>query len=319
PHLIPHDPAVVEAARRGLVHLASTQPDHPAAPVLADVVASATPDVRGEVIRKLLAALTPPTPHRPAVVRALLRLGCTDPALVPHLWDMVATWSDRRGVVGAVENVVEAARALWRVARDATALINLLRRLLTETKHPWIVPAHHSAVTEAAGALAPLVPAAATHLTGEAAFTAPDRDRQVLAARLTWAVTGDAAAILPTLRAVLARRDTPAHEAARLVADLADAGVDLADIESLLRPLLQPGKIVDGVSDENGYARAAAARALWRLGVPPAELTATLVDAIQDRSRPGFGRPPPRCGASPVSTRRRRARSSSVRSAAGCG
>jgi hypothetical protein len=168
------------------------------------------------------------------------------------------------------------------LAGEATPLIDLLGALLAETRNPWIGPEHHAAVTEAASALAPLLPAATTHLTGAAAFTAPDRDRQVLAARLAWAVTGDAAAILPTVRAVLAQGSTPAHEAAGLVADLADAGVDVADVEPLLRRLLSPRHVVDGVPDDGG-ARVAAARALWRLGVPPAELTASLIESIQDR------------------------------------
>lgn len=93
-------------------------------------------------------------------------------------------------------------------------------------------------------------------------------------------MTGDATAILPTVRAVLARGGPPAHEAALLVADLADAGVDLADVEPLLRRLLEPTNVVDGVPDD-GCARVAAARALWRLGVPPAELAPFLVEAIQ--------------------------------------
>jgi hypothetical protein len=106
-----------------------------------------------------------------------------------------------------------------------------------------------------------------------------------------------AAPAIPRIWSVPIPHDSPVVEAARrglahlaetrpdhpAVPVLAEAGVDLAGVEPLLRRLLRPTNVVDGGPDEDGYARAAAARALWRLGVPPTELTAVLIEAIQDR------------------------------------
>lgn len=148
----PQTEAVVAAAGRGLAHLAATQPDHPAVPLLADTVASAAPAVRADATRELLTALPHLTPHRAAVVRALLRLGCTDPALAAHLRVVTATpGRDHRARI-------EAAHALWRFTGEAAPLIDLLGTLLTEARNPWIGREHHAAVAGAAGGLAPLLP-----------------------------------------------------------------------------------------------------------------------------------------------------------------
>lgn len=65
--------------------------------------------------------------------------------------------------------------------------------------------------------------------------------------------------------------DWPALSAASLVADLADADVDLADLVPALRTLLK-----------DPLVRADAASALWRLGTAPSKLAAKLVDAIEE-------------------------------------
>jgi hypothetical protein len=118
--------------------------------------------------------------------------------------------------------------------------------------------------------LLPLVPAAQARLTGAAARTYPQRDVQVLAARVVSAATGDPAPAVPTVRAVLAARGTPASLAADLVADLATTHRKAAgDLAPVLRDLL-----------DDPWSRVAAARALWRLGTSPAELVSPLTAAI---------------------------------------
>ena len=109
------------------------------------------------------------------------------------------------------------------------------------------------------------------HLTGSPAETVLNQQRQILAARLVWAATGDPTGVLPTVRVVLAAGGWPAPSAASLVADLADDAVDLADQVPVLRTLLK-----------DPLVRADAARALWRLGWTPSKLAVTLVDAIEE-------------------------------------
>jgi hypothetical protein len=90
--------------------------------------------------------------------------------------------------------------------------------------------------------------------------------------------TGDPAPALPTVRAVLAARGTSASRAADLAADLATTHpADAASLTPVLRGLL-----------DDQWSTVAAARALWRLGTPPAQLAAPLTAAITAHHG-GFG------------------------------
>ncbi|MFC7484627.1 hypothetical protein ACFQX7_37800 [Luedemannella flava] len=107
-------------------------------------------------------------------------------------------------------------------------------------------------------------------LTGTAAPTFPERERQVLAARAVWAATGDPAPTLPTVRAVLAAGERPASSAAEYVADLVDRHrAAVVDFKPLLLDLLR-----------EPWGSVAAARALWRLGTPPADLVDALLASV---------------------------------------
>jgi hypothetical protein len=265
---IPRNPDVFDRVSQRLTDLVATRPDHPAIPLLAHVLGSWGADAAA-AIPGLLAALPgrPVGAHGFAVVRALVRIGCDDPALVPHLRALLAEQRDD----DAQPFDVEATHAIWRLAHDVQPLVELLGKVL-DVHQPRIVRnEHHTAVSNAGRELHELVPQATVHLTGASAETGPNPQQQILAARLVWVATGEPTSILPTVRAVLAGGDWPALSAAGLLADLADVAVDLAELVPVLRKLLK-----------DPLVRADAARALWRLGTPPPELSATLVDAIDE-------------------------------------
>jgi hypothetical protein len=193
-----------------------------------------------------------------AVALALLRIGHRAPEMVPFL----------RALAGHAGDV-EAAKGAWWLTGDRQPLTGTLHVLLTSDR-AWVPAAAHS-VTEVGSGLLPLVPAAQACLTGTAARTYPQRDAQVLAARVVSAATGNPAQALPTVRAVLAGRCTSASRAADLAADLAATQpAAVRELAPFLRDLLN-----------DSWSRVAAARALWRLGTPPAELAAPLIAAIK--------------------------------------
>lgn len=128
-------------------------------------------------------------------------------------------------------------------------------------------------ITEMGSALLPLVPVAEPRLTGAADATYPARDVQVLAARVVSAAAGDPTTALPTVRAVLVAGGPSASRAADL------APMHPAALEGL-KPVLR-----ERLGDR--WCTVAAARALWRLGTPPAELVAPLVDAITENGERG--------------------------------
>ncbi|MCW3819880.1 hypothetical protein ONA91_36130 [Micromonospora sp. DR5-3] len=114
-------------------------------------------------------------------------------------------------------------------------------------------------------------PPARAQLTGAAARTYPQREAQILAARVVATLDG-VRPVLATVRAVLAAGQTPARSAADLVADLAPPHRDaLSEFHQLLH---------DRLGDR--WSRVAAARALARLGMPTANLTAPLVNGVTD-------------------------------------
>ncbi|GLY74583.1 hypothetical protein [Actinoallomurus iriomotensis] len=205
-------------------------------------------------VPELLAAL----PHAgEAVSRALARMGHATAETVPHLRAL----AERTGEL-------EPAIDVWRVAGDPQWLVEALNGLLTgDRARP---PATSYDLGEVGARLLPLVPAARRHLTGAVAATYPQCDIQILAARVLSAATGDPAPALPTVCAVLASEGPPASRAADLVADLAAAHPPaVADLEPVLRDRL-----------DDHWCAVASARALWRLGVPPAELVTPLIAAI---------------------------------------
>jgi hypothetical protein len=102
-------------------------------------------------------------------------------------------------------------------------------------------------------------------MTGQAALGTPSRREQIAAARVVAAADG-AARVVDTVRAVLVAGRVPARDAAELAGQL-----HLAELAPQLRNCLG-----------DRLSRVAAARALARLGTPPADLTAPLVDGISD-------------------------------------
>jgi hypothetical protein len=251
---LPWNSVVFDALRGRLAELAGG-PGHPVVPVLATALGGWGPAAVAAV-PELLAAL----PRAGvAVSRAMLRMGRDELAAVPYLRAYVAETAD-----------ADAALGVWRMVGDPEPLIGVLRALLTADQ-PWVTPAAHAAVSAAGGVLEPLMVDARPHLTEPAERDYTRRERQILAARLVWVVTGDPAPVLPTVRAVVAGGERPAIAAAGLLADLALSGADLTAVVPALRELLHAER-----------AQPAAALALWRLGTPPPDLVAPLIAAIDN-------------------------------------
>ncbi len=213
-----------------------------------------------DAVPELIAAL----PHAGLqVVQALRDIGVDAPEAVEHLRARVQESGELTFAV-----------AIWRITGDARPALDAISAALTQDRSVW----KPESASELGEALAPLVAQASTLLTGVAAATHPQRKRQTLAARVVATAIGPEA-VLPTVRAVLAGGNTPAKEAADLIADLAPAHRDaVAELAPLLRERLT-----------DRWSRVAAARALARLGVPIAELAEPLVRGITDYARwPGL-------------------------------
>ncbi len=246
-------PQVLHAVRRQLAQLGVSGGAHPAVPLLTTVLGQ-WGSAAVAAVPELLAVLPQ---AGEAAAQALLQIGHRAPEMVPGL-------RARAGQAGDVE----AAKGVWWLTGDPQPLVGTLHVLLTRDR-AWVPTAAHT-VTEVGRGLLPLVAAAQASLTGTAARTNPQRDVQVLAARVVSAATGDAAPVIPTVRAVLAGAGTSASRAADLAADLAATQpAAVGELTPVLRDLL-----------DDAWSRVAAARALWRMGTPPAELAAPLVAAI---------------------------------------
>jgi hypothetical protein len=246
-------PQALGETRRQLAQLRGSGSEHPAVPLLAAVLGRWGPDAAA-AIPDLLGTM----PHAgEAVALALLRIGHRAPEMAPFLRALAEHAGD-----------VEAGKGVWWLTGDPQPLNGILHALMTGDRAQ--VPAAAHAVSEVGSGLLPLVPVAQARLTDVAARTYPQRDVQVLAARVVSAATGNPAPALPAVRAVLAGRGTSASRAADLAADLAATQpTTIWPLAPLLRDLL-----------DDPWSRVAAARALWRLGTPPAELTAPLIAAI---------------------------------------
>ncbi|MEV0732285.1 hypothetical protein [Polymorphospora sp. NPDC050346] len=243
-----HQPDLSTEARFSPTVLAEIRSRLAADPTRADVLASVVAQWGTDAaaaVPDLIAAI----PHTgPQVARALLELGHDEPTAVPYLRAETARTGDP-----------PAALAVWRITGDAQPLLDTLRSTLSWRRQapPWEM----SGLGDVGDGL----------LTGTAARTHPERQVQLLAARIVAAVDGPAA-VLPTVSAVLAGGDTSAHLAATLIAELAQANpAAVATLEPQLRQQL-----------DDRWNRIAAARALARLGVQTAELARPLVDGIAD-------------------------------------
>jgi hypothetical protein len=149
---------------------------------------------------------------------------------------------------------------LWRLTGDPAAGVR--RPARPADARPVVAASAAGTITEVGNGLLPVVPAAQRLLTGSAAEHIRNARVQILAARVVSAATGDPAPALPTVRAVLAARGTSASRAADLAADLAATHpAAAAGLTPVLRGLL-----------DDPWSTVAAARALWRLGTPPAQL-----------------------------------------------
>ncbi|WP_432973467.1 hypothetical protein [Dactylosporangium sp. CA-233914] len=160
-----------------------------------------------------------------------------------------------------------AGHAVWRLTGDPGLLVTAAAEML-ERVPPHGMDYELKLVADTGPAAVPLVPRLRPMLTGTAERTIPARQAQMAAARVVWAATGDAAAVLPTVEAVLRAGDVSAREAAHLAGDLAPAAAGL-------RPLLYEAL-------DNRWARVDAAWALWRHGVDPVELVDPLLTDAAD-------------------------------------
>jgi hypothetical protein len=97
---------------------------------------------------------------------------------------------------------LRAATAIWRMTGDLTPVLDTLRTALAQGRptppRSWSL----SFVSEVGEALLPLVTVARQHLTGVAAPTHPQREIQILAARVVAAATRPQP-VLATVRAIL--------------------------------------------------------------------------------------------------------------------
>lgn len=241
-------PQVLAAVRGRLI----TEPADAA--VLAGMVGHWGTDA-AVLVPDLLAAM----PHAgPQIAETLLMLGHDAAAAV-------AQWRTRAVETGDLQ----AALAVRRLTADTGVVLDALRAVLAE--NVWAPRTSMPDLSELGDALAPLLPVAAKYLTGTAQRTYPQRDKQVLAARVVAAAAGPPG-VLPTVEAVLVAGNTPARHAADCIADLAQVSpAAVAHLEPRLRDLLG-----------DRWSRLSAARALVRLGIPTAELAEPLSRGITD-------------------------------------
>jgi hypothetical protein len=228
---------------------------HPAdARVLAGLVGHWGPHA-AVLLPDLLAAMPQAGPQ---VAQTLLMLGHDDLAAAEH-------WRTRASQAADLP----AALAVRRLSGDSNVVLDALRAILAADAS--VPRTSMPDIGELGDTLAPLLPVAARHLTGTAEWVLPQRDKQVLAARVAAAVTGPDG-VLPTVEAVLVAGDSPARHAADFIADLAHASpAAVAHLKPLLRERLG-----------DRLSRLSAVRALARLGIPTAELAEPLSHGVTD-------------------------------------
>ncbi|WP_432991944.1 hypothetical protein [Dactylosporangium sp. CA-233914] len=207
-------PEVLDALRRRLA-------DHPH---LAAVLGSWGPQAAAAV-PELVAVL--PRDGR-TVALALARIGHPVAEALPYLREL------------ADEADLDAAAAVRLLTGDAQPLLDAFNAVFRKpTGVRW--PAGLDADAE----LLPLAPAARTYLTGEAGRNHNERMTQILAARLVATATGDTAAVLPTLWALVTDNGHNAlGDAAQLLAELAGDDNQLA--ERLHHLATRDRRVIDG-------------------------------------------------------------------------
>ncbi|MEV4709105.1 hypothetical protein [Actinoplanes sp. NPDC049316] len=250
-------PPVLEAVRRALRDLTGDPGARPAVEALCAVLAR-WEGAAADAVPELLAAL----PDAPAAVtRALLATGHLGGEMTAGLRTLAAE-----------PGGLPAAAALFRLTGDPAPAL----RALLGARPP--IPA---GIVSVLGPLAqPVVPGFELLLTGEAAATQPQCAGQLLAAQVVMAATGDTTAALRTVLAILRTGGSRAALAASVVAELVEQGSavrlrgELVTWEPELRALL-----------DDPRADVEAVGALWRLGVPAAELVPVVLGAIDRGSR----------------------------------
>ncbi|MGW3608141.1 hypothetical protein [Micromonospora sp. NPDC005161] len=255
----------------------------PADPLLDDYVPEFDPIALDGVRRRITALLDARVPGNP-IIEAVMSLVGWGPDAAPAVPELIAALPTApapaslalaaigpaaRDAVPALRRAggTRAGQAVWRLTGDPEPLVTAAAEMLEQA------PLHSlgyelNLVADTGPAAAPLLPRLRPALTGTAERTIPARLAQMAAALVVWRATEDAAAVLPTVEAMLRAGDASARQAARLAADLAPAA-------DQLRPLLHEAL-------DNKRTRVDAARALWRHGVDPAELVHPLLTAAAD-------------------------------------
>ncbi|MFC4063949.1 HEAT repeat domain-containing protein [Actinoplanes subglobosus] len=259
---VPFDPAALAVIRRAIT---APGPGSAAAPFLP---ASSRQDFDGllGVLESWGPAAAPAFPEIVALLNshpdaAALALAAIGPAALPAIPALT-------GRAGSGD--VPSGHAILRLTGDTGPLLTAAAAVLPAVPSAAGIDSHRlvywlGLIADAGADAAVLVPGLARMLGGTPEDQ-QDRRVRVAAARVIWRATGDAAAVLPTLREVVGRGSGPAGDAAELLAELG-AGQDLIPE---LRKLLQ--------SDPD--TRRGAALALHRLGVPADELAGPLVAAV---------------------------------------
>lgn len=212
-----------------------------------------------------------PTPGR--ICEALAHLGPPASPALPALRTAAA-----RGFHG--HDRIDAALAIWRLAGDPGPALEVGTVLLSgpngydESHQAWLYPESVVRLLPLGSHLVPLEPHIRRHIADH-----PERHTPNCAlARVLWHLHGDAAEVLPILRAGLSftrfGKPDPVGGAIRAAGELGEQATPLLD---LLR---------DALRAETGWVAAMAAATLLRLGAgDPAELVAVLVP------EPAAGRP----------------------------
>lgn len=165
--------------------------------------------------------------------------------------------------VAALAGDLRCGVAVWRLTGDTAPLVQAVDGRLS-AGDTWELDRVLTQAPDAGPALRPLLPALGGYLTRPAADSHKLRNAQISAARIIWLAAGDAGAVAPTVKAVLAAGGVPARSAAELAGLLGEV-----TLEPALRSVLA-----------DRQARVAAARALWRLGVSIADQVPDLIDEI---------------------------------------
>ncbi|AGS67959.1 HEAT repeat domain-containing protein [Streptomyces collinus] len=233
-HLGPAAAPLAPALRHRLGRIPLDSPDTGtrAAPLLSALRAIGDPDAAPEVLRLLSGAPAGPGPRSTvagAAIETLDALGTTAQA-VPAL----------RALLGS-RHAAAAAGALWSADGDASAVLPVLLRELTEGE-----PAGRAEAARHLGRLGPAARSALPEL-GRAARSGPVRLRLAAACAL-WHIGRDPEPVLPVLRAAWSRHPRGRTAVARCLAVMGPAAGPLRDL--VAAELADPRRLV---AREGGY------------------------------------------------------------------